>query len=90
MCRLSHRRVAGGRRLATMTFALTLAGGSGIFAAFIVLFTLAVIYSLYTRRGSGINQHPYANAYSSAPGATGASTIGNDRIAARNLTRGTR
>ncbi len=73
-----------------MTFALALAGGAGIFAAFIVVFTLAVIYSLYSRRGSGISQRPYANAYSSAPGATGSSTIGNDRIAAGNLTRGTR
>ena len=73
-----------------MTFAFTLAGGAWIFAAFIVLFTIAAIYGLYTRRGSGINQHPYANAYSSAPGATGSSTVGNDRIAASNLTRGTR
>ena len=73
-----------------MTFAITLAGGAWIFAAFIVLFTLAAIYGLYTRRGSGINQHPYANAYSSAPGATGSSTVGNDRIAASHLTRGTR
>lgn len=72
------------------TFAFTLAGGAWIFGAFIVFFTIATIYSLYTRRGSGINQHPYANAYSSAPGASGSSTVGNDRIAARNLTRGTR
>ena len=73
-----------------MTTAITLAGGSGIFATFIVLFTIAVIYSLYSRRGSGINQHPYANAYSSSPGATGSSTLGSDRVAASNLTRGTR
>lgn len=64
--------------------------GAEIFAAFIVLFTLAVIYSLYTRRGSGINQRPYANAYTNAPGARGASTVGNDRVAASSLTRGTR
>ena len=72
------------------TLAFTFAGGAGIFGAFIVVFTIATIYSLYTRRGSGINQHPYANAYSNAPGASGSSTVGNDRIAARNLTRGTR
>jgi len=72
------------------TFAFTLAGGAWIFAAFIVLFTLAAIYGLYTRRGSGISQRPYANAYSNAPGAKGASSVGNDRIAASNLTRGTR
>ena len=70
--------------------ALALAGGSGVFAAFIVLFGLAVVYSLYTRRGSGISQRPYANAYTNAPGASGASTMGSDRVAATRLTRGTR
>jgi hypothetical protein len=74
-----------------MTIAfITLAGGAWIFAAFLVVFTVGTIYSLYTRRGSGINQHPHGNAYSNAPGAKGASTVGNDRVAARNLTRGTR
>ena len=73
-----------------MTFAIALAGGAGIFGAFVVLFTLATINSLYTRRGSGINQRPYANAYSNAPGARGSSTVGNDRVAASNLTRGVR
>ena len=73
----------------TLAF-ITLAGGAWIFAAFLVVFTFSVIYGLYSTRGSGINQHPYANAYSSAPGATGSSTVGNDRIAASNLTRGTR
>jgi hypothetical protein len=70
--------------------ALALAGGSGAFAAFIVILTLAVIYSLYTRRGSGISQRPYFNAYTNAPGARGASSVGNDRVAAQRLTRGTR
>jgi hypothetical protein len=74
-----------------MTLSLiTFAGGAWIFAAFLVFFTFATIYSLYTTRGSGINQRPYANAYSNAPGAKGASTVGNDRVAAQNLTRGTR
>jgi hypothetical protein len=73
----------------TLAF-ITLAGGAWIFAAFLVVFTFAAIYGLYTTRGSGINQHPYANAYSNAPGAKGSSTVGNDRVAAQNLTRGTR
>ena len=74
-----------------MTLALiTFAGGAWIFGAFLVFFTFATIYGLYTTRGSGINQRPYANAYSNAPGAKGASTVGNDRVAAQNLTRGTR
>ena len=73
-----------------MTAAITFLPGSEIFAAFLVAFTLAVIYSLYSRRGSGINQRPYANAYTNAPGAQGGSTVGNDRVAASRLTRGTR
>jgi hypothetical protein len=73
----------------TLAF-ISLAGGAWIFAAFIVLFLVATIYGLYTTRGSGISQRPYANAYSNAPGAKVASTVGNDRVAAQNLTRGTR
>jgi hypothetical protein len=69
---------------------MELADGSIIFIAVIVAFLLSAVYGIYTRRGSGINQRPYANAYSSAPGATGSSTIGNDRVAAQGLTRGTR
>jgi len=73
-----------------MTFALALAGGAWIFAAFIVVFVMATIYSLYTRRGSAINQRPYANAYTNAPGARGASTLSHDQSAARRYTRSTR
>ncbi|MEO6859370.1 MAG: hypothetical protein ABI323_12435 [Solirubrobacteraceae bacterium] len=35
-----------------------LAGGSLIFAVFLVLMFFALVYSYYTRRGSGINQTP--------------------------------
>jgi hypothetical protein len=41
------------------SFVMTLAGGSLIFLAFVVFYTLVVIYSLYTRTGSGINQRPW-------------------------------
>lgn len=41
------------------SFIMTLAGGSLIFLAFVVFYTLAVTYSLYTRTGSGINQRPW-------------------------------
>jgi hypothetical protein len=44
---------------------MTLAGGAFIFLAFVVLFTLAVTYSLYTRTGSGINQRPWKEGVSS-------------------------
>ena len=60
---------------------MDLAGGAFIFAAFIVLFTLAVTYSLYTRKGSGINQRPYGH---------GVSDLVHDRVAAQSITRGTR
>ena len=38
---------------------MTLAGGSSIFLGFVVFYTLVIIYSLYTRTGSGINQRPW-------------------------------
>jgi len=41
------------------SFVMTLAGGSLIFLGFVVFYTLVVIYSLYTRTGSGINQRPW-------------------------------
>lgn len=61
--------------------AMELAGGAFIFLAFIVLFIFAVTFSLYTRKGSGINQRPYGK---------GSSNLAHDRVAARHLTRGTR
>jgi hypothetical protein len=73
-----------------MLTALILAGGSGIFLAFVVVFTFATIYGLYTRRGSAINQRPYANAYTDAPGAQGSSVLSHDESAASRYTRGTR
>jgi len=36
-----------------------------IFLAFVVLYTIVVIYSLYTRTGSGINQRPWRETVSS-------------------------
>lgn len=70
--------------------ALVLAGGWQVFLSVIVLLLFATIYSLYTRRGSGINQRPYANVYTSAPGAQGSSVLSHDESAARRYTRGTR
>jgi hypothetical protein len=43
--------------------------GAWIFLAFIVLFAIALMLGLYTRKGSGINEHPYARRYGDAPGA---------------------
>jgi hypothetical protein len=67
-----------------------LAGGWEAFLAVMVLLLLATIHTLYTRRGSGINQRPYANVYTSAPGAQGSSVLSHDESAARRYTRGTR
>jgi hypothetical protein len=69
---------------------MELAGGAFIFLAFVIIFTLAIIHSLYTRSGSGINQRPYGNAYTNAPGARGSSVLSHDESAATRYTRGTR
>jgi hypothetical protein len=66
------------------------ANGGLIFLAFVILFTIAVIYSLYTRRGSGINQRSYGKIYQGAPGAHGGSTIGSRRDEFNTWTRGTK
>jgi hypothetical protein len=71
-------------------FGIELAGGAWIFLAVILIWTASIIYGLYTRRGSGINQRPYANVYSSAPGAKIPSSLSHDESAATRYTRGTR
>jgi len=67
-----------------------LAGGAIIFGAFLIVYTLVIIYSLYTRRGSGINQHPYRDPYGDAPGAWRPSTIAHDPRASIYSAPGTR
>ena len=47
---------------------IALAGGSFVFLGFVVAFLFALILSLYTRRGSGIDHHAYRNVYSGTPG----------------------
>jgi hypothetical protein len=68
---------------------MQLADGSFIFLAFTILYTLVVIYGLYTRRGSGINQRPYGDQYSGAPGANCPSNLSHDARATWRV-RGTR
>jgi hypothetical protein len=50
-------------------FGIELAGGAVVFAAFLVVFLIAVMYALYSRAGSGIGQHPYRHVHGGAPGA---------------------
>jgi hypothetical protein len=69
---------------------VTLVGGSFIFLAFIVVFFFAVVHGLYTRAGSGINQHPYRDPYGDAPGAARKSSLSHDERASIHFARGTR
>jgi hypothetical protein len=67
-----------------------LAGGAAIFGGFLLVYFAVIVYTLYTRRGSGINQRPWMNPYGDSPGATGASTMAHDADITTRWTRGTR
>lgn len=45
----------------TVPLALTVADGGLILVGLLVLGVVVVAFSLYTRRGSGISRHPYAD-----------------------------
>ena len=66
------------------------AGGTIIFVVFVVLYFVVVTYGLYTRAGSGINQHPYNNPYGDTPGASRRSSLSHDERASILPARGTR
>jgi hypothetical protein len=66
----------------------SLAAGAWIFAAFIVVWLIAIAYGYYTRRGSAINQRTYASV--DAPGAKTPGVLPHDRSAARRLIMGAR
>jgi hypothetical protein len=67
-----------------------LAGGTIIFVAFVVVYFIVIVYGLYTRKGSGINQHPYNNPYGDAPGASRRGSLSHDERATIWSARGTR
>jgi hypothetical protein len=48
---------------------MALAEGSLVFLAVLILFLVGVIIALYTRRGSGVDLHPYRHTYGGAPAA---------------------
>lgn len=76
--------------LAGMTIpAFMMAGGTWIFLGFILALFFAVSHGYYSRSGSAINQHPFNNAGSDAPGAGIPSTIGRD-VDRRDYSRATR
>jgi hypothetical protein len=66
------------------------AGGALIFGVFLVVYFAVVAYTLYTRRGSAINQRPYRNPYGDAPGASRMSSLSHDQRASIRSARGTR
>jgi hypothetical protein len=67
------------------------ANGGWIFLIVIVVFTIAAIYGLFTRRGSGLNQRGYNKIYQGAPGARGKSRLsGRDGGEIDQWKRGTR
>ena len=47
---------------------IALAGGSWIFLGVVILMVVGVIIGFYTRRGSGMNLHPYRHVHGGAPG----------------------
>lgn len=71
---------------------IALAGGSAIFGAFLVAFFFVIVYTLYTRAGSGIVSRPYAKVYGGAPGAgvPGSYSGHDDLVSIRDWSRGAR
>ena len=74
----------------TTTIAIALAGGSWIFLGFVIFFLVANVIALYTRTGSGINQHAYGKLYSGAPGARLDSSVSGHDGREHNWSWGTR
>jgi len=73
-----------------MTTTIALAGGSWIFLSVVILFLVGNIIALYTRTGSGIDQHAYGKIYGGAPGASLDSRISGHDGREHNWSRGTR
>ena len=48
---------------------IALSGGAWIFLGVVLLFLVGVIIGFYTRRGSGMDLHPYRHVHGGAPGA---------------------
>jgi hypothetical protein len=72
----------------TLPLALTVADGGLILVGLLVLGVVVIAFSLYTRRGSGISGHPYADLdHSSGPESSSDWDDATEEI--RNLGRGT-
>ena len=64
---------------------VALAGGTWIFLGVVIAFLIGAVIAIYTRRGSGVDQHPYQHVHGGAPGAGIPSEGygGSDRTATR-------
>jgi hypothetical protein len=72
----------------SISFVIALADGSWIFIGVVVVLFFAVVFGYYTRRGSGINLHPYADRNASS-GPEAPSELAHDRTQdIRNWDRG--
>lgn len=60
--------------LAGNALPLALSGGAGVFLAFALVMVLVLSYSMYTKKGSAIEQRPHDGG-DGAPGAEGHSRI---------------
>lgn len=69
---------------------MTLAGGSLIFLAFVLVMFVGIALTAYSPRGSGISRRPYGNRYGGAPGAYRRSSISAREGSERISSRGTR
>jgi hypothetical protein len=71
---------------------VALAGGNVTFATVVVVMFFGVVWTLFTRAGSGIAERPYFNQYGGAPGATGSGSVSghDERITMRDWSRGAR
>jgi hypothetical protein len=74
----------------TIPFALAVAGGTLIFAGFLVLGFVVFAFSWYTRRGSAINQHPYGDIDNNSGPETPSQLAHDVTVDLRNWDRGTR
>jgi hypothetical protein len=48
---------------------IALSGGAWIFLGVVIAFLIGAVIAMYTRRGSGMDLHPYRHVHGGAPGA---------------------
>ena len=63
---------------------IALSGGAWIFLGVVIAFLIGAVIAMYTRKGSGMDLHPYRHVHGGAPGADTAAHDygGSDRTSA--------